>query len=174
MNPEICSGQDARRCHVRRTSTCFRCVSTETATDRLRLLDAESASRMRLPELQADAYGLALRLAWEGSGAAGAELVLALKECLLACEAVVGDVIAAGRRLRGWDDVATRQRHVTWLRSVRATLMEQAAHVHREAEWNRHANNTRAAGRLFAIKNRFEFVATALGDLIRSCDRTPS
>jgi hypothetical protein len=75
-------------------------------------------------------------------------------------------VIAAHRRRRGWDDVATRQEHVSWLGSLRTKLIEKAADVHREAEWARRANDTRAAGRLFAIKNRCELVAAALGDLI--------
>lgn len=142
--------------------------------ERLRLMDAEFANRKRLAELRRDAFALALRFAEDGSGAAGAELVLALKECLQACGAVVADVIASHRQRRGWDDVATRQEHVSWLRSVRTTLMERAADVHREAEWARRANNTRAAGRLFVTKNRYELVGAALGDLIRSCDRSPS
>lgn len=49
--------------------------------------------------------------------------------------------------------------------------MERAADVHREAEWARRANNTSAAGRLFAIKNRCESMAAALGDLIARSDR---
>jgi hypothetical protein len=142
-------------------------VSAGSATERLRLLDAESASRKRLAYLHGDAFDLAFRFAREGSGAAGAELVLALKECLQACEAVVADVIASHRQRRGWDDVATRQEHVAWLRSLRSTLIERAADVHREAEWARLASDTRAAGQLFAVKNRFEFVAAALGDLVR-------
>ncbi len=146
-------------------------MRTETDTERLRIQDAEVASRKRLPELQADAFGLAFRFARDGSGAAGAELVLALKECLQACEAVVGDVISARRRLGpGWDDAAPREAHVTWLCSLRTRLTEEAADAHREAEVARLANNTRAAGRLFAIKNRFEFVAAALSDLVARSD----
>ena len=142
--------------------------------ERLHVQDAEAASRKRLAELHADALGLAFRFAREGCGTVGAELVLALKEHLLACEAVVGDVIAAHRRGRGWDDVATREEHVSWLGSLRTKLLQAAADVHREAEWARRANNTRAAGRLFASKNRFELVAAALGELIaaRSASKT--
>jgi hypothetical protein len=49
-------------------------------------------------------------------------------------------------------------------------LLQAAADVHREAEWARRANNTRAADRLFATKNRFELVAAALGELIARSD----
>jgi hypothetical protein len=98
--------------------------------------------------------------------------VLALKECLLACEAVVGDVIAARRKLRGWVDLVPRQDHVSWLVSLRTKLMQEASDVHREAEWARRANNTPTSGRLFAIKNRFELVAAALGDLIARSERS--
>jgi hypothetical protein len=126
---------------------------------------------MRLPELQADAFGLAFRFAHEGNGAAGAQLVLALKECLLACDALVGDTIAARRRL-GRDDIAPRQEHVRWLGSLRATLKQEAADAHREAEVARRANDTHAAARLFAIKNRFELVAAALGDLVAQSDES--
>jgi len=144
-------------------------VDAETATERLRLWDTEVASRRRLAELHRDAFDLALRFTGEGSGAASAELVLALKECLLACEAVVGDVIAVSRRRQGWEDVATRQQHLSYLRSLRTTLMQKAADTHREAEWARRADNARAAGRLFGIKNRCEFVAAALGELVARC-----
>ena len=147
-------------------------MSAETVTERLRIQEAAVASKMRLPELQMDAFGLAFRFSREGSGAAGVELVLALKECLLACEAVVGDVVAARRRL-GWDDVTTRQEHVRWLGSLRTRLKQEAADAHRQAEIARRANNTHAAGRLFAIKNRFEFVAAALGDLVTRSASSP-
>jgi hypothetical protein len=143
-------------------------VKTATVTESLRLQEAEVASRKRLPELEADAFVLAFRLAREGSGAAGAEMALALKECLLACEAIVGDVVAIRRRL-GWEDVTTHQCHVRFLESLRTRLQQEAADAHRKAEVARRANSTRAAG-LFAIKNRFEAVAAALGDVIARSD----
>jgi hypothetical protein len=140
--------------------------SAEQLMESYRLRETEAANRKRLAELQADAYGLAFRFARDGSGTVGAELVLALKECLQACEALVGDLIIASRRERGWDGLTPRAEHESWLRSLRTTLLERAADVHREAELARRANNTPAVRRLFESKNRFELVAAALGDLI--------
>lgn len=54
------------------------------------------------------------------------------------------------------------------LESLRTTLRRDAAAVHRKAEIARRANKMHEARRLFAIKNRFEFVGAALGDRIAS------
>lgn len=67
-------------------------------------MEAEIASQKRLPLLWGDVIELAFRFAWEEDRAASVELILALKECLRACEAVLGDVIDL-RRHRGMDGV---------------------------------------------------------------------
>jgi len=133
-----------------------------------------------LAELQADALGLALRFASDGNGVVGAELMLALKECLQACEAVVLDATSARQRLGlrrkqtlglASDEVSwVREQHVTWLISLKERLLQEAADAHRKAERARRMSDTRGARRLFGIKNRCEAVAAALGDLAAHSD----
>lgn len=120
-------------------------------------------ARRRLAELRADAFALALRFGYEGDGAAGVELVAALKEVLQACEAVqrqVGELVKEPEAMR------LREERADWMRSVTAMLRDAAARVHHDAEIARRAENVRAARRLFAVKNRFEAVAAAVAGLI--------
>jgi hypothetical protein len=150
-------------------------MTTETAPERLRLVERDVADRQRLAVLRADAVGLTLRFAQAGSDEVAAELRRALEACLHACEVIVVEVIAARERLGAGGDqepgpvpdgvARTREDRASWLMSLRAPLLRRAADNHRKAEIARRSGDARDADRLFAVKNRCESLAAGLRDL---------
>ena len=140
----------------------------------VRLQEESSAARTRSAVLRAEALRLAMRFGLRGDGETGDEIAEALSECVKAHDIVQGDRVALERRqreIRGLDVAASNlssRLHAdrrAWLTSAKARLLLEAAKVHREAEVARRAGRMEAARRLFSKKNRFEFVAGALGDV---------
>jgi hypothetical protein len=142
----------------------------------LRLQNESFQARRHLGRLRAEAFSLALRFGQEGEGPAAKELGAALKEVMLACEALHRHRIALERRsheIRGLEPGSpsevqalrwARQERAEWLCFMNTHLLATAAARHREAENARRKQNP-FARRLFMIKNRFEAVARAIGEI---------
>jgi hypothetical protein len=141
----------------------------------VRLQEESSAARTQSAVLRAEALRLAMRFGLRGDGETGDEIAEALSECVKAHDIVQRDRLALAQRqveMRGLDVAATsdlsERLHAdrrAWLTSAKARLLLEAAKVHREAEAARCAGRVEVARRLFSKKNRFEFVAGALGDV---------
>ncbi len=143
----------------------------------IRLHQVESVLRRRLMEFRTEAYGLALRVGYGHIAEAGETLAAALNETVLASDRVQRELVTlAARRatIRGHDhDAAERgarlqlgHMRAAWLHTLRARLRRQAAETHREAQRARNRADEPRAIPLFAMKNRFEFLADAFGTII--------